>query len=43
MHGGQVYWLVMATTQDHPRDTYAEELRDRCEQAALDGYWVRTT
>lgn len=37
----QVHWMMLAYTQDHPRDTYAEDLRDRCEQAALDGYWVR--
>ena len=37
----QVYWLLLAHTQDFPKEKYAEELRDRCEEAALDGYWVR--
>ena len=36
----QVYWLLLAYTQDFPKEKYAEELRDRCEEAALDGYWV---
>ena len=36
-----MYWLLLAYTQDFPKEKYAEELRDRCEEAALDGYWVR--
>ena len=36
----QVYWLLLAYTQDHPKDRNVIELRDRCEQAAMEGYWV---
>ncbi len=39
----QVYWLLLAYTQDFPKEKYAEELRDRCEEAAMDGYWVRVS
>ena len=38
----QVYWLVLAHTQDHPDDKYAAEFRDACERAAVEGYWVST-
>jgi hypothetical protein len=38
----QVYWLVLAHTQDHPDDKYATEFRDACERAAVEGYWVST-
>ena len=37
----QVYWLLNAIAQDHPKLKGAAELRDSCEQAALEGYWVR--
>ena len=36
----QVYWLLLAISQDRPKNTYVAELRDQCERAALEGYWV---
>lgn len=36
----QVYWLLLAMSQDQPKNTHIAELRDRCERAALEGYWV---
>lgn len=36
----QVFWLVLAFTQDHPGDRYSVEFRDACERAAVEGYWV---
>ena len=37
----QTYWLLLAISQDQPKNKYVAELRDRCERAALEGYWVR--
>ena len=37
----QVYWLLLAISQDQTKNTYVAELRDQCERAALEGYWVR--
>ena len=37
----QVYWLLLTISQDQVKNTYVAELRDQCERAALEGYWVR--
>ena len=37
----QVYWLLLAISQDNPKNKHAAEMRDRCERAALEGFWVR--
>ncbi len=37
----QVYWLLLAISQDNPKNRHAAEMRDRCERAALEGFWVR--
>ena len=31
---------MLAIKQDHPKNTHVARLRDRCEQAALEGSWV---
>ena len=36
----QVCWLLLAIKQDQPKNTVVAALRDRCEQAALEGSWV---
>lgn len=36
----QVYWLLLAISQDQAKNIYVAELRDQCERAALEGYWV---
>jgi hypothetical protein len=36
----QTYWLLLAISQDQPKNKHIAEARDRCEQAALEGYWV---
>ena len=35
----QTYWLLLAISQDQPKNTHVAALRDACEQAALEGYW----
>lgn len=35
----KTYWLLLAIAQDQPKNKYVENLKDRCEQAALEGYW----
>ncbi|KAK2076370.1 hypothetical protein QBZ16_000895 [Prototheca wickerhamii] len=35
----KTYWLLLAISQDNPTDTHVIALRDRCEQAALEGTW----
>ncbi|KAK9814469.1 hypothetical protein WJX72_006450 [[Myrmecia] bisecta] len=35
----KVYWLLLAISQDHPKNKYVADLRDKCERAALEGYW----
>lgn len=40
LHFMQVYWLLLAISQDQLKNTYVAELRDQCERAALEGYWV---
>ena len=37
--GRQTYWLLLAISQDQPRNQAVASLRDRCEQAALEGHW----
>lgn len=37
----QTYWLLLAVSQDQPKNKYVAELRDCCERAALEGSWVR--
>lgn len=37
----QTYWLLLAISQDQPRNKHVAAVRDRCEQAALEGFWVR--
>lgn len=39
MHDLQAYWLLLAISQDHPKDAHVVALRDACEQAALEGHW----
>ena len=39
----QTYWLLLAVSQDQPKNKYVAELRDCCERAALEGSWVRTS
>ena len=36
----QTYWLLLAVSQDQPKNKYVAELRDCCERAALEGSWV---
>lgn len=36
----KTYWLLLAISQDNPSDMHVVALRDRCEQAALEGTWV---
>jgi len=36
----QTYWLLLAISEDNPRDEHVSMLRDACEQAALEGHWV---
>lgn len=36
----QTYWLLLAISQDQPKNKYVSDLRDRCERAALEGSWV---
>ena len=38
--GMQTYWLLLAVSQDQPKNKYVAELRDCCERAALEGSWV---
>ena len=38
----QTYWLLLAVSQDQPKNKYVAELRDCCERAALEGSWVCT-
>lgn len=35
----QTYWLLLAISQDLPKDAHVAALRDACEQAALQGHW----
>jgi hypothetical protein len=35
----QAYWLLLAISQDQPKDGNVVALRDACEQAALQGQW----
>lgn len=35
----KTYWLLLAISQDNPRNRHVSTLRDRCEQAALEGHW----
>ncbi|KAK9865441.1 hypothetical protein WJX84_000186 [Apatococcus fuscideae] len=35
----KVYWLLLAISQDQPRNRHVADLRDACELAALNGYW----
>lgn len=35
----KTYWLLLAISQDNPRNDHVANLRDRCEQAALGGHW----
>ncbi|KAL4457452.1 hypothetical protein ABPG75_012317 [Micractinium tetrahymenae] len=35
----KAYWLLLAISQDHPKDAQVVALRDACEQAALEGHW----
>lgn len=35
----QTYWLLLAISQDLPKDAHVAALRDACEQAALEGHW----
>lgn len=35
----KTYWLLLAISQDQPRNTHVAQLRDWCEQAALEGHW----
>ncbi|KFM29056.1 Phosphatidylinositol 4-kinase beta 1 [Auxenochlorella protothecoides] len=35
----KTYWLLLAISQDNPHDLHVIALRDRCEQAALEGTW----
>ena len=35
----KTYWLLLAISQDNPRNTHVAGLRDRCEQAGLEGHW----
>ena len=35
----QTYWLLLAISQDQPKNTHVASLRDWCEQAALEGHW----
>ncbi len=38
----QVHWLVLALCQDNPKSSkHYEQLKERCEKAALEGKWVR--
>jgi hypothetical protein len=39
-HLPQTYWLLLAISQDQPRNKHIAAVRDRCEMAALEGYWV---
>ena len=39
----QTYWLLLAISQDQQRNKHIASLRDRCEQAALNGYWVSSS
>ena len=41
LHPLQVYWLLLAISQDQLKNNYVAELRNQCERAALEGYWVR--
>ncbi|KAL4540940.1 hypothetical protein Ndes2526B_g05495 [Nannochloris sp. 'desiccata'] len=35
----KTYWLLLAISQDNPLNKNVAALRDRCEQAALEGHW----
>ena len=35
----KTYWLLLAISQDLPKDTHVVAFRDACEQAALEGHW----
>lgn len=35
----KTYWLLLAISQDNPKNTHVAALRDKCEQAALEGHW----
>ncbi|PRW56340.1 phophatdylinositol 4-kinase [Chlorella sorokiniana] len=35
----KTYWLLLAISQDQPKNTHVAALRDACEQAALEGHW----
>jgi hypothetical protein len=35
----KTYWLLLAISQDNPQNANVAALRDRCEQAALEGHW----
>eukprot|EP00887_Chlorella_sp_A99_P002805 scaffold6.g2805.t1 len=35
----KTYWLLLAISQDQPRNQHVATLRDCCEQAALEGHW----
>ncbi len=37
--GLQAYWLLLAISQDHPKDAHVAALLESCEQAALQGHW----
>ncbi|GMH36264.1 hypothetical protein BSKO_04132 [Bryopsis sp. KO-2023] len=35
----KVFWLFRAICQDQPKNRHAHDMRDKCERAALNGYW----
>ncbi|BDA49060.1 probable phosphatidylinositol 4-kinase beta [Coccomyxa sp. Obi] len=35
----KTYWILLAISQDQPKNKYVSDLRDRCERAALEGSW----
>jgi len=36
----KTYWLLLSRSQDCPENTHLQQLRDRSEQAALEGTWA---
>lgn len=37
----QAHWLLLALSQDQgPKTKHVDALRERCERAALEGFWV---
>ena len=35
----KTYWLLLAISQDNPKNTHVAALRDHCEHAGLEGHW----